>query len=207
MSYKGKKVNRVCGVEEGYDIYAEQYNADVGYLNSFEKEVLITMLGDLRGLKVLDLGCGTGRLVHHLRNLGAEVVGVDVSEKMLEILKKRYMDVEVVCADVCHLPFEEDNFDVVIGSFLIVHIKDLVECFDEVYRVLKPSGHFYVTNINQRRAPKLKLTGGGEIIIESYYHRPEDVLASLEKSFFKIVKENFVRDGKVWVNQIVKTTK
>jgi len=206
MTYKGKK-SRVCAPEEGYNLYADIYEGDIGYLNSFEKDVLINTLGDLKGKRVLDLGAGTGRMIHHLRNLGATVVAVDVSEKMLERLKKRYADVECHVADVENLPFEDESFDLVLAAFLIVHLGDLTTAFDEAYRVLKPGGYFVVTNINQRRAPKLKLKNGEGIVIDSYYHRPEDVLKALNGSFFEIKKEDFVMEGKAWTNQIIKAFK
>ena len=83
-----------------------------------------------------------------------------------------------------------------------MHLKDLKRFFDEVYRILRPSGRFLVTNINQKRPPKIK-TREGLIEIESYYHRPEEVKKVLEELAFGIEKEVFVKEGEVWVNQIL----
>ena len=94
-----------------------------------------------------------------------------------------------------------------IASFFIVHLKNLTKTFDEIYRVLKDGGEFVLTNINQRKAPKLDIGSGKKIVIQSYYHRPEDVIKALENSFFKIEKEEFVKDGKAWINQIIKVKK
>jgi ubiquinone/menaquinone biosynthesis C-methylase UbiE len=208
MSFKGKtKYSKLHSSAEGYDLYASCYDQDLGYLDSFERTVLLQMFADLKGKQVLDVGCGTGRLVRDLRNSGAFVTGVDISEKMVEACKKKFPGMGVKLGEADELPFEDESFDVLVASFLIVHLKTLDKFFDEAMRVLKPGGTLFVTNINQRKAPKLKTKDNEEIVILSFYHRPDDVKAALEHAFFDIEKEEFVRDGKVWVNQIIKATK
>lgn len=207
MTYKGKKKSNVYGSSAGYDLYASLYDESLGFLGSFEKDEILKMFQDLKGKKVLDLGCGTGRLIRDIRNYGGTVVAADISEEMLKIVEKKYPDVEMVCADAKNLPFNEGEFDVVVASFLIVHLKTLEQVFAEVYRVLKDGGIFIVTNINQRKAPKLKLGGREKIVITSYYHRPQDVVKALEGAFFEIEKEKFVEEGGVRINQIVKARK
>jgi len=73
--------------------------------------------------------------------------------------------------------------------------------------VLKVGGEFIVTNIHQKKAPKLRTKDGELVVIESFYHRPENVLHSLDRSFFKIEKEEFTYHEKIWVNQLVKAVK
>lgn len=192
--------------EEGYDLHAKDYDQRRDYLNSFEKDELKRLIGDVKGKKVLDVGCGTGRLIGYLQNEGAEVTGVDLSEKMVEKVQKKFSFIDVKQADIRELPFENDSFDVVIAAFVIVHLKDLQEAFDEVCRVLKPGGHFIVTNINQRKAPKIK-TDEGEIVIESYYHIPRHVAEAMQESFFEIEEEGFVEENGIWVNHILKGRK
>ena len=159
---------------------------------------------------MLDVGAGTGRITLRLAKLGAEVTALDVSEKMLEEIKKKLKrnltEINLVAGDCESMSFEDDSFDIVVSAFHIVHLKDLKRFFDEVYRVLKPDGKFLVTNINQKRPPEIK-TKDGMIEIESFYHRPEKVREVLEELAFGIEKEVFVREGEVWVNQILLATK
>ena len=203
MSSKGKVLNS----KEGYNLYSSTYEKNTAYLNSFEKNIVLEFMGNLTGKKALDLGCGTGRLVKDLINSGAEVVGIDISDEMIKIMKNKFPKVKSLVADSENLLFDDSSFDFVIASFFIVHLKNLTKTFDEIYRVLKDGGKFVLTNINQRKAPKLDLGSGKKIVIQSYYHRPEDVIKALENSFFKIEKEEFVKDGKVWINQIIKVKK
>ncbi len=208
MSYKGKKsLKKILDSKEGYNLYADCYHNDIVYLNTFEKNIVLEFMGNLTGKEALDIGCGTGRLIQDLTNSGANVTAIDISEEMTGIVKNKFPKVTTLVADIEKLPFKENSFDFAVASFLIVHLRDLSKAFDEIYRVLKKGGEFVVTNINQRKAPKLKLKSGEKIVIKSYYHRPKDLIMALEKSFFKIEKEEFIREGKVWINQIVKVRK
>lgn len=190
----------------GYNLAAEYYDKREKYLNSFEQGKVIELLGHVQGKKILDVGAGTGRLSIPLHKMGAQVMAVDSSEEMLKMMQKKCVGisscVSTVVADAEDLPFENNLFDVVVATFLVVHLKDPSRFFDEVYRVLKDGGKFLVTNINQKQPPLVK-TRQGEIVIKSYYHRPERVRHWLEALAFNIELEFFIRDGENWINQIL----
>lgn len=207
MPKKGDRKPDVMNVKNGYAVWAKSYDQDLSYLDSFEKENFWAILGKVKGKKVLDAGCGTGRLVPELVQMGADITCLDVSAEMLEVLRRKYPKIKTVNADVCRMPFEDDCFDVVIASFLIVHLRDLSPAFREIYRVLKPGGSFVLTNINQRKAPKLSLKTGGAIVIKSQYHMPKHVIKALKEDLFTIEEEEFVYEGDMWVNQIIKAVK
>jgi len=191
---------KILNSKDGYNLLADYYAKKEKYWDSFEKDKVLSLLGDIKEKKILDVGAGNGRLVSRLVDKGAEVTALDVSEEMLKKIKNK--NVEKVVGEAEDLPFVEDSFDIVIATFLIVHLKDLNRFFDEVYRVLKPNGLFLVTNINQRKAPEIKV--GKELIeVESYYHKPELVIEELESLAFKILENNFIKEGEIWVNQIV----
>jgi len=198
---------KVLNSQKGYNLAAADYDKKESYLDSFENDKLLPLLGDLKEKKVLDVGAGTGRLAMRLSRLGAKVVALDISSEMLGVLKMKSQNlIDTVEGDAENLPFVDENFDVVISAFHIVHLKNLKRFFDEAYRVLKPGGKFLVTNINQKRPPEIK-TKEGMIEIESYYHRPEEVREVLEELAFGIEKEEMIKEGGVWINQIVLATK
>lgn len=206
MSFKGNKKSHYYDPQEGYDLYAQSYDDKLDYLNSFEQGLLIKMCGDLNGKKVLDLACGTGRIVPKLLDKKAQVTGIDLSEKMLEIARKKSSKAVFIQGDMEKLPFVEESFDIVIAAFAIVHLKNLKKCFDEVYRVLKDDGIFVLTNINQKKAPKLKI-GREEIVIASEYHLPKHVLKTLEENLFKVEEEKFIYEKGIWINQLIRARK
>lgn len=189
--------------ENGYNLLADYYHKKEKYWDSFEKDKVLPLLGDVKNKKILDVGAGTGRLALRLAKAGAEVTALDVSEKMLEKIK---IEIGKVVGDAENLEFANESFDIVIATFLIVHLRDLRRFFDEVYRVLKTSGMFLVTNINQRKAPEIK-TAQGLAEVESYYHRPEAVVEELEEMAFGIVENRFVKEGETWINQIILASK
>lgn len=196
-----KKI-KILSSEEGYNLAADFYDEKEKYLNSFEQGKLLPLIGDIKDIKILDIGAGTGRLSVLLANRGAKVTAMDLSAKMLSALKKKNQRIQTIVGDAENLPFDNNFFEMAVAAFLIVHLKDPTKFFDEVYRVLKDGGVFVLTNINQKDSPIVK-TDTGEIKIESYYHRPEKIIEILKSLAFKIEKEIFVKEKDVWINQII----
>lgn len=97
---------------------------------------------------VLDLGVGTGPELHHLLDGGHRVVGVDVSEEMIALCKRRARPIPCVRADFWQrLPFDDASFDAVIALFGSLAHAPNADAYallaDEVARVLRPRGVFY----------------------------------------------------------------
>lgn len=84
--------------------------------------------------RILDIGCGTGYHMQHVEN----AVGVDISEEMLKIARKRGLDVKKASAE--NLPFRDSSFDTVFCFFTVLNICDYKKTVKEMARVLKPGG-------------------------------------------------------------------
>lgn len=208
MSYKDKKKSVLYDSSEGYDLFAPDYDIGEKFLDSIDNNAVFGLLKGLKGKRILDVGAGTGRIIPKLKKFGIEnIVAADVSGGMLKVLKKKFPNIPTVEADIEKLPFEDESFDAVISLFVIVHLKILEKAFEEVYRVLKPGGVFILSNINQRKPPKLLTKKREEIVIKSFYHIPEHVISALEGAFFKIEKNEFVYEKEVRINQIIMAVK
>ena len=79
------------------------------------------VLRDLPPVRTLDVACGTGFLTRHLRG---EVVGLDASERMLEIARRQAPNARFEKGDALSLPFEDDAFDRVFTSYFYCHLED-----------------------------------------------------------------------------------
>ncbi len=125
---------------DGYkQIRNDKYNA-----NTIEEiPAILSLSPNLNGLKVLDLGCGYGEHCTLFKKMGAKkVVGVDLSEKMLQVAKQENPDIEFVRADISDLSFIKEKFDVVFSSLTLHYIKNFPKLANQVYDILKKGGYF-----------------------------------------------------------------
>jgi SAM-dependent methyltransferase len=90
--------------------------------------------------RILDLGCGTGRNLTELARIG-DAVGLDLEFRALEFCRQRGLrSVTQACAE--RLPFQDETFEAVTALDLLEHLDDDVAGAREVFRVLRPGGHF-----------------------------------------------------------------
>ena len=99
---------------------------------------------DLRGKKMLDAGCGTGRFSERASRLGAEVISVDIGRRLLAKTRSRCATAPV-CSDVTRLAFADDSFDVVVSSECIEHTPAPHRAVAELLRVCRPGGCVAIT--------------------------------------------------------------
>ncbi len=115
------------------------------------RKKLITMLGDVKGKRILDICCGTGDLSRALSEHGGKVTSLDFSMNMLKTGIRNQAITEAIAADAAHLPFKTDTFDAVTISFGIRNIPDIENFILEVKRVLKPEGNFTILELTRPR--------------------------------------------------------
>lgn len=102
-------------------------------------EVVFEQVRDAAPRRVLEVGCGRGDLAERLvRELGAEVVTIDQSERMVELAQGRGIDARV--GDAQSLPFADGAFDCAVAAFMLYHVADLDRALGELARVLRPGG-------------------------------------------------------------------
>ncbi len=110
-----------------------------------ENAHIMRWLGDVRGLRVLDLGCGAGEAATYFALRGAEVTATDLSSGMLEVTRRvayrHGVQVRCVQARGEQLAFPDGAFDIVYTANLLHHV-DLSRTLPEICRVLRPDGRF-----------------------------------------------------------------
>ncbi len=101
--------------------------------------------------RVLDACCGTGDLAIVARSRGADVVGLDFSERMLERARRKEPQIDWVRGDVLALPFDEGSFDAVTVGFGVRNVEDLEAGLRELRRVLRLGGRLGILEITTPR--------------------------------------------------------
>jgi len=99
------------------------------------------------GDRVLDVCCGTGDLAIEAHRRGADVTGLDFSERMLERARRKQPAIEWTHGDALALPFEDGSFDVATVGFGVRNVADLEAGVRELRRVLRPGGRLAILEI------------------------------------------------------------
>ncbi|HXI82888.1 MAG TPA: class I SAM-dependent methyltransferase [Verrucomicrobiae bacterium] len=156
----------LLSTKDGYDLWAAIYDEDGNPLIAIEEPLVDRLLGDVRGLAVADIGCGTGRHAVRLASAGAAVHALDFSAAMLERArtKAQGLNITFLAHDLAEpLPFTDQSFDRVVCGLVIDHISDLVGLFGEMRRICRPSGFVVVSVMH----PAMMLRG-----VQARFHDP-----------------------------------
>lgn len=163
------------------------------------------------GLRLLDVGCGTGHHMASLRDRGFEVTGIDGSGEMLDQARANNPGSEIRQADVESLPFEDGSFDFVLCIEVLRYLPNPEPCIKEMARVLKPGGVCLAT-----ASPSLSLNGylivnrianrrkvGNFVQLKQFFTTSHRLRADFERSGFHQTSINGVYLGPVnWVERL-----
>jgi SAM-dependent methyltransferase len=110
----------------------------------------IAHLPDVRGQRVLEIGCGRGEFARHLAQQGAELVAADFSPAAVAHTRKRLegFDATAIVADIQDIPFPNTSFDIVISQETLEHVPDPMRGLAELVRVTRFGGRVLVTTPN-----------------------------------------------------------
>ena len=134
--------------KSSYDAVATDYGARFrNELNQQPVErMVLALYAELvrnAGGRVLDVGCGTGRVTAYLHSLGVDVSGVDLSPGMLEVAQKKYPDLRFSQGSMLSLDLEDGSVDGVMAWYSTIHVPDegLPQVFRNFSQVLRPEGY------------------------------------------------------------------
>ena len=101
------------------------------------------------GRSVLEIGCGTGALLHALRERGCNAQGVELRQTFIDQARAWYGDLPITRVSDLRLPFADHSFDVVLSFDVFEHIADSDGHLREVRRVLRPGGSYLLQTPNK----------------------------------------------------------
>lgn len=120
-----------------YSDISETYDRYRSY-NDSEIKRIIEFAEINEGMRILEIGCGTGNVASQLVKLvNVDIVGIDKSTAMLQVARDK--SIETLCANIDNnpIPFRSKSFDIVMGTYVIHQINNLGFLFSECYRVLR----------------------------------------------------------------------
>jgi SAM-dependent methyltransferase len=147
----------------------------------FHRDAFLPMVPTAPG-RVLDLGCGEGRLSRDLRKAGYHVTGVDASRVLVEAARDADGG-DVVRCDAAHLPFREGGFDVVVAFMSLQDVDDLEAAIAEAVRVLPAGGHLCLAVVHPVNSAGTfeSEDPGSRFIIEDSYMATWDYTNTIER--------------------------
>lgn len=155
----GTSKSSCCSNEPDYASFAEDYTKQKGYNPDADLGLGCGVPTEFAQIKegdtVVDLGSGAGNDVFIARAIAGEsgrVIGIDMTEAMIEKARKNneklgFKNVEFRLGDIEKLPVEDNTADVTISNCVLNLVPDKIKAFSEIYRTLKPGGHFSVSDI------------------------------------------------------------
>ncbi len=182
---------------------------DVSPNEIFESVAFIAV----KGLRLLDMGCGNGTYLSLVKSRFQEIYGCDISESALHEVQKK--DIQAVCADLNkgYIPYKSDSFDTVTAMELLKHVIDPLQLLIDVKRILRSGGKLILTTPNIRYFRNLNtllfkgvfphtttdhfIWGGGHF----HYFTRKDVAFLLREAGFEMIsfhmnRMQFVRSWK-----------
>lgn len=136
---------------EGYTAHVRN-PLDSVYHAYYEKPAMYSLLPDIKGKRVLSVGCGSGEDSAYLKKQGAtESVGIDLIPELIAIAEKSYPECEFKVMDMEHIDFPPESFDFAYSSLAIHYIEDWSLPLKEVFKVLKSGAHFLFSCSNHVR--------------------------------------------------------
>tara|TARA_B000000565_G_scaffold46114_1_gene30681 strand:+ start:98 stop:829 length:732 start_codon:yes stop_codon:yes gene_type:complete len=152
----------------------------------------------LKKVKILDIGCGGGLLTEPMKKLGADVVGIDASEKNIKIAKlhskKNNLNIKYLCVSPENF-ITKEKFDVILNMEIVEHVEDIDFFLKSSSKLLKKGGIMFVATLNKTLKSYLFAIVGAEYILKwlpigthewEKFVKPEDLIDILKKYNFKL---------------------
>ena len=165
----------------------------------------------LNKIKILDIGCGGGLLSEPMSRLGADVVGIDASEKNIKVAelhaKKNNLDIKYICASPENLKTDY-KFDVILNMEIIEHVDNIDFFLKSCSHLLKKNGIMFVATLNKTLKSYVFAIIGAEYIMRwlpigthswEKFVRPDDLIKILKSYNLELneligMKFNLIRD-------------
>jgi cytosine/adenosine deaminase-related metal-dependent hydrolase/ubiquinone/menaquinone biosynthesis C-methylase UbiE len=189
-------------VQEGFALWSEVYDQQVNPLLSLEERFLSEVLPKVRGLDVLDVGCGTGRwLARFAPQSPASLTGIDSSAQMVARARRKLgSSATVLLGRAESLPLPHSSVDLLLASFVASYVPELSRLAAEARRAVRPGAEAYLSDLHPATAAACKWkrgfrAAGTEVELSIHARSIEEVISCFEAVGFEAVSLLEVRFG------------
>lgn len=213
-------------VANKYDAYFDTKKGR--YVWQVETDLMNQLIDIESGMRVLEIGSGTGVYSIPFAQQGCIVTGIDISDEMLEIARQKVIDLQLnldfIHMDANALHFSENTFDRIYSMGVLDFVDDLEHAFEQAYRVLKPGGKISIAVVNRDSAWGKRYMdpeyNKGKVYAHAHFKNlnelmrihPEEIIGSgeclfvppdAEKSEFTLENERLMSDNAGgWINVV-----
>lgn len=152
--YFSKKETQMIVFDKFYEGYDNWYTTKTGaFVDKIETKAAFELLRPEKGMRILDVGCGTGNFTYKIAEIGCDVTGIDISKKMLEQARAKGVgsngSISFEIMNGSSILFDNELFDAVISMAAFEFIPDPLKVYNEMKRVVKPGGHIVIGTIQK----------------------------------------------------------
>lgn len=195
-------------LREIYDGFAKTYEENRGIFDM--SEVLDSFYSklELEKGRLLDLGCGSGDPVaRYFSDRSWTVIGVDFSERMIELASKYAPEMQTIHADISEVDFSPNQFNAITASYSLFHLpaNDHADLFNKMYQWLRPNGKALFTYATKEYTGNKEFDGYKTFMEQELYYShkdPEELYADLVNIGFNIESTDYRNIGNekfLWV--------
>ena len=191
-------------IKDDYNTWAHQYDKNINTTRDLDTTVTKNSLSKIDFIKVLELGCGSGKNTEWLITKADRLVGLDFSKNMLDLARKKIKNDKVtfINTDINkNWPVNDNSFDLATINLTLEHIEILDHVFNSLFMKLTQGGKCFVCELH----PKKQLAGsraqfeenGIEVVLDVFQHSEQDYIQNAKKAGFNLLaKEDWYDNEK-----------
>src|SRR6516164_3740787 len=186
--------SQLAALRHAFTLWSQVYDHQANPLLSLEERFLSELLLPVKGLDVVDVGCGTGRWLQRLSPFGpSSLTGIDSSPEMIACARKKLgASATVMVGEAESMALRNSSADLIVASFVASYLPEICRLAAEVRRVARPTARVYLSDLHPATASACKWkrsfkSSGTEVELSTCTRSIKEVISCFEAAGFEAV--------------------